>query len=719
MGYANIQADSNFYRQSLNADGIKDVTGPYTSLYEDVFRAITVTTDSVVSVTSYVGDSLSNQFLFAGTEIYGLFSSVTIHSGNAILHLAGASYISEIINQYSATGIPLGFYEEGTQCLSQKISALLTQGVFDDASWVMVPSQYEEDWVRAFKPTSELGNLAFTRSSDATFTDSTGVVRRSPWNLVTYSEQFNNAAWTKDRVTVTDNVTTAPNGTLSADKIVDTLQGNNAYRVYNAVTLSAISYSASFYVKAAEYSWVYIRIGNSLRVWFNVTTGVVGGADSGIAGRIENAGNGWYRCTAIITTATAGGGFALLGLTNANNVESYTPTTGGQGVFVWGAQLVEGTEALPYFATTDRLNVPRLDYSNADGTLSTCPRLLLEPQRTNSIRNSSMVGAVAGSPGTLPTNWAASVAGLTQTIVGTGTENGLPYIDLRFNGTANSTTLLVNLEGTTTIAASNGQTWNQSIYAKVIAAPQPPISYALFSVQRAGGSNLGSFTNTFVPTSTLQRFTATNTMNQATITSIQPYFLATIAAATAYDFTIRIAAPQMELGAYATTWVPTTTAAVTRIADAASKTGVSSLIGQAEGVFFIDFVYSNSDTSNAQLFSLSDGTATNRIMIGTVFSNVLNATITNNSSSVFAGNTSFALVVGQQYRAAIGYKANDFVFYVNGTQITTDNSGAVPATSQIQSNSGAGSSNMFYRINQAALFPVRLDNATLAALTTL
>jgi hypothetical protein len=170
-------------------------------------------------------------------------------------------------------------------------------------------------------------------------------------NLVTFSEQLNNAAWTKDRVTVTANVTTAPDGTVSAEKVVDTLQGNNAYRIYNGATLSAISYSASFYVKAAEYSWVYIRIGNSLRVWFNVTTGVVGGADSGMAGRIENAGNGWYRCTAIITTATAGGGFALLGLTNANNVETYTPTTGGQGVFVWGAQLEAGAYATSYIPT--------------------------------------------------------------------------------------------------------------------------------------------------------------------------------------------------------------------------------------------------------------------------------------------------------------------------------------------------------------------------------
>ena len=715
MGYANIQADSNFYRQSLNADGIKDVTGPYTSLYEDVFRAITVTTDSVVSVTSYVGDSLSNQFLLAGTEIYGLFSSVTIHSGNAILHLAGASYISEIVNQYSASGIPLGFYEEGTQCLSQKISALLTQGVFDDASWVMVPSQYKEDTVRAFKPTSELGNLNFTRSSDATFTDSTGVVRRSPWNLVTYSEQFNNAAWTKDRVTVTDNVTTAPNGTLSADKIVDTLQGNNAYRVYNAVTLSAISYSASFYVKAAEYSWVYIRIGNSLRVWFNVTTGVVGGADSGIAGRIENAGNGWYRCTAIITTATAGGGFALLGLTNANNVESYTPTTGGQGVFVWGAQLVEGAEALPYFATTDRLNVPRLDYRNADGTLSTCPRLLLEPQRTNGIRNSSMVGAVAGSPGTLPTNWTQFFGnGLTRTVVGTGTENGLPYVDVRFSGTVTTTSTEIVTETSTAISASSGQVWSTSAFIKIVSAPTPPNSYVLKSYYWNGGAYVNESNTSFTPTTTLARYAAVHTVPASTITHTSQAIRANLTNGAAYDFTIRIAAPQMELGAYATTWVPTTTTAVTRIADAASKTGVSSLIGQAEGTLFVDIIPTDVTITNA--IGINNGSTSDRILIFTG-SGLIFAQVRVGGVSQFNVNTSAS--VGVRYKAAIAYKGSNFAFYLNGTQIGVSSTGTVPACSVISYDTGTGVSPFVGRNNQAALFPTRLDNATLAAITTL
>lgn len=730
MGYTNVQADVNFYRQSLNADGVKYVTGPYTSLYEDVFRAVTVTTDSVVSVTSYVGDSLSNQFLLAGTEIYGLFSSVTIHSGKAVLHLAGASYISETINQYSATGIPLGFYEEGTQCLSQKISALLTQGVFDDASWVMVPSQYEEDWVRAFKPTSELGNLAFTRSSDATFTDSTGVVRRSPWNLVQFSEEFDNAYWTKSGTTISANVAIAPNGTLTADKLIPVVpSGQKILLRQNVFVADGQTRSWSIYVKGDGYRYVAIGeasiIDNSLI--FDTTTGTYtqGSINQYFTSILTpvNAGNGWWRIGYSTNLNSAFYDNFNLYVTNSpTGAAASFSGDGTSGILVWGAQLVEGTEALPYFATTDRLNVPRLDYRNADGTLSTCPRLLLEPQRTNSIRNSSMVGAVAGGFGTLPTNWGVTSGGLTQTIVGTGTENGLPYIDFRFNGTATGASALVSFEGTTNIAAANAQVWTNSFYFKTISEPNPPVSYNLYSVQRISGSAAGAFQNPFTPTTTLARYSQTFTTNNASVNSVQPYFFAAINIGAAYDFTIRIAAPQMELGAYATTWVPTTTAAVTRLTDLASKTGVSSLIGQTEGTILLDFIFKTPQVISGGQISIANlASPFNRVLIWNNNTlNVLAANLQVNGSNIF--NTSLGTFVdGQRYKIAIAYKSGSNAAYVNGTQVFTNSNTFTFAASLSQIIVGTYETglNAHQLLNQAALFPVRLDNATLAALTTL
>ena len=70
--------------------------------------------------------------------------------------------------------------------------------------------------------------------------------------------------------------------------------------------------------------------------------------------------------------------------------------------------------------------------------------ILIEESRTNQIRNNSMQGAVAGTPGTLPTNWGVSVAGgLTRTVVGTGTENGIEYIDVRVQGTTTDEDIII------------------------------------------------------------------------------------------------------------------------------------------------------------------------------------------------------------------------------------------------------------------------------------
>ena len=80
----------------------------------------------------------------------------------------------------------------------------------------------------------------------------------------------------------------------------------------------------------------------------------------------------------------------------------------------------------------------------------------------------------------------------------------------------------------------------------------------------------------------------------------------------------------------------------------------------------------------------------------------------------------FTFSVGTRYKLAIAYKANDFAFYVNGTQIATDNSGTVPTTSQFSFEYNSTANNLTSRTyNQAILFPTRLTNAELASLTTI
>ena len=85
---------------------------------------------------------------------------------------------------------------------------------------------------------------------------------------------------------------------------------------------------------------------------------------------------------------------------------------------------------------TAALGAPRFDHNPTTGESL---GLLVEEQRTNSIRNNTMVGAVAGTPGTLPTNWSTFITGATgisREVVGTGVESGINYLDLRFFGTS-------------------------------------------------------------------------------------------------------------------------------------------------------------------------------------------------------------------------------------------------------------------------------------------
>jgi hypothetical protein len=580
---------------------------------------------------------------------------------------------------------------------------------YDDASWLLIPSGIKEDVVYAQKPTSGLGDLTFTRASDATYTDSTGVVRRSPYNLFTQSVWTGGgvniapAGWSQSQTTGNFEPQTAINGSVPY-RFYGTAGRRFLFQSLNVV--SGQEFRISIFVNS-------VAVSTTLSGMFQVT-GVT------LANFKYYVNNVEVLDSTLITANTR----IELSFTVTSTGSATLRVGGGSAgaatydYVILQPQLVEGTSALDYFPTTNRQDVPRIDFRNADGTLSSCGRLLLEPQRTNSIRNSSMVGAVAGSPGTTPTGWISGNAGLTRTIVGIGTENGLPYIDFRYNGTANSTIAFLGYGANTDTAAANGQTWTSAIYAKVIAQPTPPVSYSQnFRLGQSGGSFLSNTTQNFTPTTTLARYAHTVTIANASTLFASSEFYANLTNGATYDFTIRLAAPQMELGSYATTWVPTTTAAVTRIADVASKTGVSSLIGQTEGTLFYEFSVPVNENLTRSI-GVTDGTVSNRINIS-VFATSLFARV--DVGGVNQVNSSATIVPTAMNKVAFRYKANDFAAYVNGVKVITDTSGSTFSGTTLSSFSFIqpdGTSAFNGNVGQIAFFKTALTDDQLEVLTS-
>lgn len=161
------------------------------------------------------------------------------------------------------------------------------------------------------------------------------LVEESRTNLVTYSEQFDNAAWTKyGSTTVTANSVASPDGTISADLLTSAGTGGtpNVIRQFVTVT-SGVPYTMSVYAKRASTNFIFLQslmTGSGSQSFFNLLTGTVASQGAGHTASIQNVGNGWYRCIVTYTTSTTGEIFDMWANDNAGNAGS---------CYIWGAQL--------------------------------------------------------------------------------------------------------------------------------------------------------------------------------------------------------------------------------------------------------------------------------------------------------------------------------------------------------------------------------------------
>jgi hypothetical protein len=173
------------------------------------------------------------------------------------------------------------------------------------------------------------------------------LIEEARTNLLTYSEQFNDASWTKTNGAVTTNVTASPDGTTSADNF--TASAGLAFHYVNRATPASLTgaHTYSFYVKKNTATWIFFTVNDSSINYFNLDTGLFGTTPDTCTA--TPAGNGWYRITVSRTLAAAVANCGI-GVAGSNGGASFT-AAGTESIFLWGADLEAGAFATSYIPT--------------------------------------------------------------------------------------------------------------------------------------------------------------------------------------------------------------------------------------------------------------------------------------------------------------------------------------------------------------------------------
>lgn len=372
-------------------------------------------------------------------------------------------------------------------------------------------------------------------------------------------------------------------------------------------------------------------------------------------------------------------------------------------------------------------NTLRIDH---DPTTLACLGGLFEEASTNAIRNSIATGAVTGSPGTVPTNWIFADAGLTRTVTVVGSENGFPCVDIRWAGTATDSLIQVKFDADTQVAALPSQAWTCSQYLKLAAGSLANVTKIGPGVifRASGGTFIWLDFASTTPTSAAlrtQRFLYTATAPAMTEYA-QGMFRATVTVGAAIDFTLRIGAPQLEQKAFATSYIPTAGAAVTRLSDALMTTALAAMgYSATAGTVVV--------RSRALGFSAGSSPAPYLFGVGSLSSNELSVYFDGSARKTvgearsggavqMSMSAAEVIAAGASYISALAWAENDAALVVNGGTPVTDTSIVLPVGidrvsiggRQARGQTGVGSQ----IISRIEYYPRRLSNAELQTLTT-
>ena len=580
---------------------------------------------------------------------------------------------------------------------------------YDDSSLFVAPNGYKTSVLFAQKPMDANGQLAFTRSNDtATRVGPDGLIEKVRTNLLLQSNTFN-TTWTTSSSTITGGQA-GYDGTNNAWELNSSTSGGSILQSNTQAGLQTFS----VYAKGSVSTGIRLYAFGSVNVFafFNLNTGAVGSVSAGATAQIQSVGSGWYRCSMSFDQTNTIVRFYTTNNANANAAGI---------VYIQNSQLeLSDFGATDYIPTTSTAvsvgpvaNLPRLNYPiNSDGSVG-CPSLLLEPQTTalnqfsESFDNAywqlkTDVTIEANTTDTLDPAGYYGAEKITETAT-------TARHRLASNGTTSSTvnhtasvfmkkgtarygfvtyaagtiyTIIVDLEdGTITQTSTSGT---------IVAQKVEDYGNGWYRISVTGLSGISGSTQY-----ALQFGSAGSAVPSSYVSNIPSFTGSTSNYLYAWG-------ANLTATSYLQSYVPTLGAASTRGADACSKTGISSLIGQPEGTIFVevnDFSYN----PQAVLFKI-----TGLISVQTRTTNQIRIEGT--------GYDYFYTPTQKHLKIAAAYTASTIVIYVNGVQVHEDTSVTISGGSNLIFNETGNGTEI---LNQALLFKTRLSNSELASLTTL
>ena len=555
-------------------------------------------------------------------------------------------------------------------------------------------------------------------------------------NLITYSSDISQSAWTKNGVTETGGQA-APDGGTDAYKLTED-SANSQHRIYYVAAVdSSASLTVSCYVKYIGRQWVSIRLrdssGTYRHVWFDIQNGTKGTEETSMTGSIAASGNGYYKLTATVSSVYTTSEDVVIAGASADNVTTDYTGLNGDAFAIWGINMSTLGETVlnetsgqihreysPTLKSVSTAGQPRFEYSPTD---SASMGLLIEGSSTNlvsysesfsnqTISSSTLTeGAAVGPDGTLNANL------LVPTATGTLARN-------------------VNLEDGNSFSHTSGNNYAYSIFAKAagysylqwVGLAYFGYTYCNFDLSNGTvGNRSGSVTgsvesvgNGWYRLTVVAPATTTNSSSSKGVWAV----VTSSTSGRVEQFTgdgysgVLLTMAQCELGSFASSYIKSDSGSVsgtTRASDSAAMVN-SSLFDNGGGTLYAEASRQAQNTYNG-IFSVDDGSGSNIVQM---FGNTTNfrAEISSGGTTV-ANMTAAGNSVNTFHKHAVSFSPSEAKYYVNGSQIgSTDTDLNIPTMSQIHLGELNTSGNHLNgHIRKVAVYsePVSATNA--AALT--